>query len=206
MTTELPPRYKNKDGKEESVNSYETFYNIYIKSDKKLTAKQLAKKSGFTESTCQNWIKENKYIERKAKIKEEEAKKQQQKQQSLMDIIGSTLEDQIKLNTLTDNGFMMKTRTAMQEYSEDNQLRLEHLDINSKTYKKLQEAQRIDKRRPLITIETIQAYHTLQRDTIEHEEEQTILEEAMEAKEEIREINNLEKLVQLRREMQDDEY
>lgn len=206
MNIQIPPRYINPDGKKESVNSYETFYTYYANAPKNLTARELAELSGFTEDTCSNWISRNKYHQRRQEIIQQKQQEEQQKKQSLIDIIGDTIEQQIKLNTLTDNGFMMKTKNTMQQYSEDKHLQLEHLDVTSETYKQLQIAQNIDKKRPLKTIETVKEYYNLQNEIVEQHEEQVVLEEAMELAENARFYNNLAAVETLQEDMQDEEY
>lgn len=206
MNTEIPPRYVNEDGKQESVNSYETFYLIYLPSKKNLTAKDIAKLSGFSVTTCQEWMSKNKYKDRKKEILLKQEEQKQEKQKSLLDIVGDTIEQQIKLNTLTDNGFMMKTKNEMQMYSNDNHLQLENLDINSDIYKNLHYAQKEDKLRPLKTIEAIRNFYNLQAEVVEQHEEQAVLQEAMEYAEEARFHNNLHAINQLKEDMEDEEY
>lgn len=206
MNTELPQRYTDANGKKESINSYETFYTYYVNAPKRPTYKELAKLSGFSENTCKDWIDHNNYIQRRHEIRQQQEKEKQQKKQSLLDIVGDTLEQQIKLNTLTDNGFMMKTKNTMQQYSNDNHLQLEQLDVTSETYKNLQYAQNIDKKRPLKTIETIREFYNLQSEVIEQHDEQIVLEEAMELAENARYYNNLSTVEKLQEDMEDAEY
>ena len=206
MTIDLPPRYTNKDGKMESPASYETFYKTYIKYEKNLTYKELAELTGYKPNTCKDWITKFDYIERKNKIILEQEEKQKQKKQSLLDIVGDTIEQQIKLNTLTDNGFMMKTKNTMQQYSHDNHLQLEDLDVTSETYKSLHYAQREDKKRPLQTIETIKEFYNLQTEVVEQHEEQVVLEEAMELAENARFDENIQAVEKLQEDMKDEEY
>ena len=70
MTNEnkLYERYINKLGKKESENSYNTFHKIYLKTTPSPTYKELAKITGFAESTCRNWINFNEYQKRKEQI------------------------------------------------------------------------------------------------------------------------------------------
>lgn len=59
----VPDRYIS-DNRVESVNSYNTFINYYLK-DPTPTAKELSDLSGFTVNTCRTWITKNKYKARK---------------------------------------------------------------------------------------------------------------------------------------------
>lgn len=70
MTNEnnIYERYINEKGKKESESCHRTFHQIYCQTNPSPTYTELAKLSGYAESTCHRWISEFDYLKRKEQI------------------------------------------------------------------------------------------------------------------------------------------
>ena len=83
MPTQNYPKHVNKHGKTESENSAKTFYEIYLPTTPTPTHQELAQKSGFKPRTCQTWMAENEYAQRKQAILQQ---REQEKQEAIKKI------------------------------------------------------------------------------------------------------------------------
>lgn len=153
-----------------------------------------------------DWFTKNKYIQRytnyHAKIKEETTNNK------IEDIkqINNAILNMSKLTTNTANGLLRKHYNNMKQYSKDQTLALDYLDIDNPDYKTIKQDEKECELRPVRIQEIVLNVLQIDEKLVSEQDTHAILDEALERNNKPRFQENKETIQKMYEEYQDEEY
>lgn len=111
-----------------------------------------------------------------------------------------------KLTTNTANGLLRKHYNNMKQYSKDNSLALEYLDIDHPNYKIIKQDEKECELRPLRIHESMLRGLELDEKLVSEQDTHAILDEALERNNKPRFEENKKSIQEMYEEYQDEEY
>lgn len=208
---QLYERYmNNKKGEKESVNSYNTFIDIYLPTNPSPTYKKLAKLSGYKETTCRKWIEINEYRKRKQEIIEYEAKEKKRKEQELKDNFLSefltTKARTLKMQNNIHSSWVVKEKQELQANSTSPQKPYDLLDVESNKYDKLRQLNKDNINNDNKLMDTVMKFKDLHAYDKTENIDKTVMDDLSERAEEIRFYDNKEKQKEIEEQYKNDDF
>ena len=200
MTNEnkLYERYINKLGKKESENSYNTFHKIYLKTTPSPTYKELAKITGFAESTCRNWINFNEYQKRKEQIIAHQEEEKNNAIKNTNDIIIQSLAKLQEMHVTSHNNTVQDTI--------NRQNILPKLETTDKTRIQLHKEDTENNKSWILLLEGLEKTNNFDDYMKEAAQDTTVLNELLEKIEDTRIGRSIDLTNKLKEEYKDEEY
>lgn len=201
------PRYVNEEtGEQETKDSYFTFLNYFIDITPRPTQKQVAKQSGYSKRTVEDWFKKYKYIERymnyHTELKQETTNNKVDQLKRMNDLLINRTKDAINTGT----GLSNKHTNNMRNNSETDELNLEQLDILDPKYYIIKRDQKEIELSIQRQQEIIKNAIEIDEKLITEQDTRTILEEALERNNQPRFKENKDTINELYEEYEDEEY